>query len=81
MHSLDVIFPHATAFDVDKHISCGFRSFRLIQSQSSLQYLISKGGDVAQSVEQGIHKPWVTGSSPVVAIQTKNAVIRQRFFY
>ena len=25
-------------------------------------------GDVAQLVEQGIHKPWVTGSSPVVAI-------------
>ena len=28
---------------------------------------IPRVGSVAQLVEQGIHKPWVTGSSPVAA--------------
>ena len=32
-------------------------------------------GGVAQSAEQGIHKPWVTGSSPVAAIAPRRSHI------
>ena len=33
-----------------------------------------RGGDVAQLAEQGIHKPWVAGSSPAVAIPLNRGV-------
>ena len=50
---------------------------RLILRHSLLQCF--PYGDVAQSVEQGIHKPWVTGSSPVVAIQARTKRFRAFF--
>ena len=37
-------------------------------ARASASPIIHLRADVAQLVEQGIHKPWVTGSSPVVAI-------------
>ena len=36
-------------------------------------------GGVAQLVEQGIHKPWVTGSSPVAAIAGSDRKSFRRF--
>ena len=36
-------------------------------------------GTVAQLVEQGIHKPWVAGSSPVSAILPRDNQARVRY--